>query len=85
MPGSVVSISSLRPLAGSKTLAAGTSAVEFGRLSTKLWSYPRPNVICWLLASRIRAPIASGLVKSNGVPATGSIAPVGIRVESTGV
>ena len=40
MPGSVVSISSSRPLAGSKTLAAGISVVEVGdgRLSTKLWS-----------------------------------------------
>jgi hypothetical protein len=35
--------------------------------------------------SRIRSPIGVGFVKSNGVPATGSIAPVGIKVESTGV
>ena len=35
--------------------------------------------------SRIRAPIAVKRVKSSGVPATGSILPLGISSESTGV
>jgi hypothetical protein len=34
---------------------------------------------------RIRSPIAWNCWKSNGVPATGRISPVGINVESTGV
>ena len=33
----------------------------------------------------MRSPIGVGFVKSNGVPATGVIAPVGISVLSTGV
>ncbi len=33
----------------------------------------------------MRAPIAVGVVKSNGVPATGAISPVGMSVASTGV
>ena len=40
----------------------------------------RIALICWILA-----PISVGLVKSRGVPATGTISPVGIRVSSTGV
>jgi hypothetical protein len=37
------------------------------------------------LSSRIRSPIACGVRKSNGVPATVGVAPVGISVVSTGV
>ena len=33
----------------------------------------------------MRAPMVVGLVKSSGVPWTGSISPVGISVSSTGV
>ena len=39
----------------------------------------------WAKLSRMRSPIAVGRVKSIGVPATGSMLPVGISVASTGV
>lgn len=43
-----------------------------------------PKTSCSSL-SLIRDPMAVGLVKSNGVPVTLAIFPVGIRVASTGV
>ena len=54
----------------------------------------RPNIVGidspeaisrWVWLSVVRAPMAVGLVKSNGVPATGLSSPVGMRPESTGV
>ena len=43
-----------------------------------------PELSC-SLSSRMRSPMACGVVKSNGVSATGAISPVGISVASTGV
>ena len=67
-----------------RTRAARISDLSFGfdRSRTQLWSYPRP-ITSWGCPSRMRSPMAVGFVKSSGVPATGSIAPVGINVSST--
>ena len=57
--------------AAAATLAGSEAAVEEARLN--------------LQYATIRAPIAVGVRKSNGVPSTLRSSPVGISVESTGV
>ncbi len=74
----------VRPEAGSQTVAACSMPLGVLRSMTQLWSYPPPLRSCSFSAP-MRSPMACGSRKSNGVPYTGAIWPVGISTESTGV
>ena len=73
--------SSVRPDFGSVTRAASSGRSLAPLSSTKFRSYPTGSPP----AAFRSLPIAFGVVKSNGVPATGVIFPVGMSVSSAGV
>ena len=62
----------------------GESRTGVSAWSTQLWSNPRPRRVC-SCPCRDRGPSSVGVRRSNGVPATGTICPLGTPPGASGV